>query len=147
VTHVPGEPAAIHPFTFAVSRKWHLHDGKPPDEAAEVDMAERYAGSPARWRRARGPRARRASWSAARSGPEGRPRWRWGRRRRRHRAVGCLLWLATLLLVLLVLSLLFGGFRRGSGTGDGPVHAVPSALSQAAARSPGPEVLLVAGRG
>jgi hypothetical protein len=144
--HVPAKSATIHPVTFAISRKWHLHDGNHLNEAAEVDMAGRYEGSPARWRRDRGPRARRASWTAARSGPDGRPRWRWGRRRRRRRAVGCLLWLATLLLVLLVLSLLFGGFRRGSGTGDGPAHAVPSALSQAAARSPGPEALLIAAR-
>jgi hypothetical protein len=109
-------------------------------------MAGRDEESPGRWRRGRGPRVRRASWSAAGSGPDGRSRWRWGRRRRRHRAVGCLLWLATLLLVLLVLSLLFGGFNRGAKTGDGPAHAVPSAVTRAAARSPGPEALLTAGR-
>lgn len=46
--------------------------------------------------------------------------WRW-RRRRRRRLTGCLLWLVTLLFVLLVLSLLFGGFQKGTRTGGAPV--------------------------
>jgi hypothetical protein len=65
--------------------------------------------------------------------------WRW-RRRRRRRLTGCLLWLVTLLLVLLVLSLLFGGFRKGARTGGGQARTVPAALlrpapAQAAANS------------
>jgi len=45
--------------------------------------------------------------------------WQW-RRRRRRRLTGCLLWLITLLFVLLVLSLLFGGFQKGTRTGGAP---------------------------
>lgn len=58
--------------------------------------------------------------------------WRW-RRRRRRRLTGCLLWLVTLLFVLLVLSLLFGGFQKGSRTGGAPAvrpHTVSTALVQ-----------------
>jgi hypothetical protein len=33
--------------------------------------------------------------------------------------LGCLLWILTLLLMLLVLSILFGGFQRGSKVGGG----------------------------
>lgn len=46
--------------------------------------------------------------------------WQW-RHRRRRRLTGCVLWLVTLLFVLLVLSLLFGGFRKGTRTGSGPL--------------------------
>jgi hypothetical protein len=46
--------------------------------------------------------------------------WQW-RRRKRRRLTGCLLWLVTLLFVLLVLSLLFGGFEKGTRTGDAPL--------------------------
>jgi len=56
--------------------------------------------------------------------PAGPWQWQWRRRHRRRRAVGCFLWLVTLLLVLLVLSLLFGGFRRGSRDG-GEARLVP----------------------
>jgi hypothetical protein len=42
--------------------------------------------------------------------------------------MGCLLWLLTLLLVLLVLSILFGGFQRGTKTGGGDGHQVRSYL-------------------
>jgi hypothetical protein len=72
----------------------------------------------------RGPRARRAAAAMATNGP-----WQWGWRRqhRRRRALGCALWLLTLAVVLLVLSLLFGGFQRGHKTGGsgppGPVAA------------------------
>jgi len=60
-------------------------------------------------------------------------RWPWRRRRhRRRRAVGCLLWLLTLLLMLFVLAWLFGGFRPGSRVGGGPARAVPSARAQGA---------------
>ncbi len=52
-------------------------------------------------------------------------RWRRGLlgsrpRRPRGRLAGCLLWLLGLIIVLIVLSLLFGGFQKGSkasGTG------------------------------
>ncbi len=62
-------------------------------------------------------------------------RYGFGRRRERFdgrrwrpgsRAVGCLLWLAALIVILIVLALLFGGFQKGtrySGLGAGPAHA------------------------
>jgi hypothetical protein len=60
--------------------------------------------------------------------PAGPWQWQWRhqnrRSRRRRRTVGCFLWLATLLLVLLVLSLLFGGFNRGTKDG-GQARLVP----------------------
>jgi hypothetical protein len=40
-----------------------------------------------------------------------------GSRRRLSRPVGCLLWLVALLVLLLVLSLLFGGFQKGTKVG------------------------------
>jgi heme A synthase len=42
-------------------------------------------------------------------------RW-YGRRegRRRPRLIGCLIWLIALIVILIVLSLLFGGFRKGT---------------------------------
>jgi hypothetical protein len=49
-------------------------------------------------------------------------RWRRGRngaRRPRSRAVGCLWWVVGLIIVLIVLSLLFGGFQKGTKA-DGP---------------------------
>jgi hypothetical protein len=47
-----------------------------------------------------------------------------GRRRRwpRSRAAGCLLWIVLLIVVLIVLSVLFGGFQKGTqykGLGPG----------------------------
>jgi ABC-type Fe3+ transport system permease subunit len=64
-------------------------------------------------------RARQKTASEAPAGP-----WQWPWRRRRNRRVfGCLLWVLTLLLVLLVLSILFGGFQRGTKTGLGQVPA------------------------
>jgi hypothetical protein len=84
--------------------------GTTPDKAAEVEMAGRNEGPAGPWQ------------------------WSWRRQHRRRRVVGCLLWLATLLLVLLVLSLLFGGFRRGTGAGDGPAHVVASGVSYPDAR-------------
>lgn len=41
---------------------------------------------------------------------ERRPRRRWPQ----SRAVGCLLWILILIVVLIVLSLLFGGFQKGT---------------------------------
>jgi hypothetical protein len=40
-----------------------------------------------------------------------------GPRQRRTRLTGCLFWILALALVLLVLSLLFGGFTKGTKTG------------------------------
>lgn len=56
--------------------------------------------------------------------PAGPCQWQWRRQHRRRRALGCFLGLVTLLLVLLVLSLLFGGFRRGTPDG-GEARLVP----------------------
>jgi hypothetical protein len=52
------------------------------------------------------------------------PRRRW---RPKSRAGGCLLWIVLLILVLIVLSVLFGGFQKGTkagGLGFGPVAVV-----------------------
>ena len=51
--------------------------------------------------------------------------------RQRRRLTGCLFWILALVLVLLVLSLLFGGFNKGTkvgGAGDvhRPVHGAQS---------------------
>jgi hypothetical protein len=49
-------------------------------------------------------------------------RKRWGRRRR---LTGCLLWIVGLIVVLIILSLMFGGFRMGTKAGSGvlaPLH-------------------------
>jgi hypothetical protein len=83
----------------------------------------------------RGRRARRAAAGMAINGPW---QWQWRRQHRRRRAVGCLLWLLTLAAVLLVLSLLFGGFQRGKKTG-GISPPSPVAAQLAVARiSPEP---------
>jgi hypothetical protein len=58
--------------------------------------------------------------------PDFNKRWRPGLlgsrpRRPRGRLAGCLLWLVGLIIVLVILSLLFGGFQKGSkvnGTGS-----------------------------
>jgi hypothetical protein len=80
-------------------------------------------------------RARRAAAKMASGGPW---QWQWRRRHRRGRAVGCLLWALTLVVVLLVLSLLFGGFQRGKKTGGtrppSPVTAQHAAAHAGAAR-------------
>jgi hypothetical protein len=54
-----------------------------------------------------------------------------GRRRRwpRSRAGGCLLWIVLLIVILIVLSVLFGGFQKGtkeSGLGRAPAAGVVS---------------------
>lgn len=61
---------------------------------------------------------------AASEAPQGPWQWPWRRRRRNRRIIGCLLWVLTLLLVLLVLSLLFGGFQRGTKVGGPDGHRV-----------------------
>jgi hypothetical protein len=43
------------------------------------------------------------------------PRRRW---RPRSRAGGCLMWVVLLILILIVLSVLFGGFQKGTKTGS-----------------------------
>ena len=62
-------------------------------------------------------------------------RWRGRGERRRPRLVGCLLWLVALIVILIVLSLLFGGFTKGTKvSGAGPL--VPLAAAQHASPSP-----------
>ena len=58
-----------------------------------------------------------------------------GRRwRPRSRAVGCLLWVVLLIVILVVLALMFGGFQKGSkysGLAAGPAHpAVATAFAR-----------------
>jgi hypothetical protein len=55
-------------------------------------------------------------------------RWlRWSWRRRERRIFGCLLWVLTLLIVLLVLSILFGGFQRGTKADGGQIPGTTTA--------------------
>jgi hypothetical protein len=70
----------------------------------------------------------------------------WSRRRRRPRRVGrrrlgragCLLWFVAALLILLLLSLVFGGFRVGSkqGLGSPGMSAVPASGAGGTAYQP-----------
>jgi heme A synthase len=61
-------------------------------------------------------------------------RWH-GRRegRRRPRLVGCLIWLIAVILILIVVALLFGGFRKGT-----KVSWAPRAAPLVAAQHPSP---------
>jgi hypothetical protein len=43
--------------------------------------------------------------------------WRRGPRRQRSRLTGCLLWVVGLIVILIVLALLFGGFQKGTKVG------------------------------
>jgi ABC-type transporter Mla maintaining outer membrane lipid asymmetry permease subunit MlaE len=63
-------------------------------------------------------------------------RW-YGRRegRRTPRLVGCLIWLIALVVILIVLSLLFGGFTKGTKV-SGVAPLVPPAAVQHASLSP-----------
>jgi hypothetical protein len=57
-----------------------------------------------------------------------------GTRPRRTRLTGCFFWILALVLVLLVLSLLFGGFQKGSktgGAGEPGHHGYPAAVQLA----------------
>ena len=45
-------------------------------------------------------------------------------RPRRRRGAGCLLWIVAVILALIVLSILFGGFQKGTKVGDGRGCAV-----------------------
>jgi len=53
-----------------------------------------------------------------------------GERRPRIRPAGCLLWILVLVALLIVLSLLFGGFRKGTKAGMGPPRPVVTTGSQ-----------------
>ena len=53
-----------------------------------------------------------------------------GERRSRSRLAGCLLWILALIALLIILSLLFGGFRKGTKTGMGPPRPVVVTGSQ-----------------
>jgi hypothetical protein len=49
--------------------------------------------------------------------------WGNGPRRPRNRLTGCLLWILGLIIVLVILSLLFGGFQKGTKVGGAGVPA------------------------
>jgi hypothetical protein len=93
-------------------------------------MARRDGGTARRWRQRQTRRQESVGQRAVGGGRGGPWQWQWRRRRRRHRAVGCVLWLLTLLVVLLVLSILFGGFHRGARDGGGQAHLVQPAMAQ-----------------
>jgi hypothetical protein len=59
-------------------------------------------------------------------------RW-YGRRegRRRPRLIGCLIWLIALIVILIVLSLLFGGFTKGTKVSLGYPQVRPAAARHA----------------
>ena len=46
------------------------------------------------------------------------------RPRSRSRLAGCLVWILALIVLLIILSLLFGGFRKGTKAGVGPPSPV-----------------------
>ena len=48
--------------------------------------------------------------------------WRW---RPRRRLTGCLLWIVGLIVVLIILSLMFGGFQMGTRAGGAGVLSPP----------------------
>jgi hypothetical protein len=50
------------------------------------------------------------------------PGWRW---RPRRRLTGCLLWIVGLIVVLIILSLMFGGFQMGTKAGGAGVLLPP----------------------
>ena len=54
--------------------------------------------------------------------------WRRGPGRRRGRLTGCLLWLIGLIIILIILALLFGGFQKGTKVGAGAPAAASLAL-------------------
>ncbi len=53
-------------------------------------------------------------------------------RRPRAKLTGCLLWLLVLGILLIILSLMFGGFHKGTNAGSGLPHRPPSAAVAAA---------------
>ncbi len=63
------------------------------------------------------------------------PTWYGRRERRRPILIGCLLWLIALVVILIVRSLLFGGFTKGTKvSGAGPL--APLAAAQHASLPP-----------
>lgn len=64
-------------------------------------------------------------------GKQPRPARRW----RPRGPAGCLLWVVILVLILLLLSVLFGGFQRGTKTG---LAQRPPAVATAGISSPAP---------
>jgi hypothetical protein len=58
------------------------------------------------------------------------PGWHRGERRPRSRLAGCLLWIFALFVLLIILSLLFGGFRKGTKAGMGPPRPVVTSQVQ-----------------
>jgi hypothetical protein len=64
-------------------------------------------------------------------------RWTGGRRdrgswRRPRGPIGCVVWILALLVILLLLSLIFGGFQKGSkvGSGSAPGHRFQAAAQE-----------------
>ena len=53
-----------------------------------------------------------------------------GERRPRSRLAGALLWILALVALLIILSLLFGGFRKGTKAGMGPPRPIVTTGSQ-----------------
>jgi hypothetical protein len=47
-----------------------------------------------------------------------------GERKPRSRLAGCLLWILALVVLLIILSVLFGGFRKGTKAGMSPPSSV-----------------------
>jgi hypothetical protein len=60
-----------------------------------------------------------------------RRRFGWSRRgRSRSRSAGCLMWLLGLIVVLIILAVLFGGFQKGSKVGGlGQLARSPAAAT------------------
>ncbi|HEY7147351.1 MAG TPA: hypothetical protein VH637_24140 [Streptosporangiaceae bacterium] len=56
-------------------------------------------------------------------------RERFWRRRPRSRASGCLLWILGLIIILIILSVLFGGFQKGTKVGGLAPLAHPPATT------------------
>ena len=66
--------------------------------------------------------------TGGRRGGSGRFRWR----RPRSRTAGCLIWLLAVVVILLLLSLIFGGFQNGTKTGSGTAHRLQPAAQERA---------------
>ena len=60
------------------------------------------------------------------------------KRRRVSRPIGCLLWLIALLVVLIVVAVLFGGFQQGTKANGSPRPTGPVAGLSADVRAPMP---------
>jgi hypothetical protein len=53
-----------------------------------------------------------------------------GSRRARSRSIRFLIWVLALLVIVLLMSLLFGGFQKGTKVGSGPGRTTESSLMQ-----------------